>query len=72
MSTLNESQTSKIFNFLVKGKTISAPQAFSLFKVKNLRARINDLRKEGFNIQASKNTKGNTAYSLVSSYAKSS
>jgi hypothetical protein len=44
------------------GRGISAPQAKSLFGIKNLRARISDLRQAGFKIRKDMNTEGNTTY----------
>ena len=44
------------------GRGISAPQARSLFGIKNLRARISDLRQSGFKIRKDMNKEGNTTY----------
>lgn len=43
-------------------RSISAPQALSIFGIKNLRARISDLRQAGFKIRKSFNTEGRTTY----------
>jgi hypothetical protein len=44
------------------GRGISAPQARALFGVKNLRARMSDLRQAGLNVRRTINTEGNTTY----------
>ncbi len=47
-------QNTKLVSYLSRnpGKnTISSAQALSMFKIKNLRARINDLRSMGHDIQ---------------------
>lgn len=44
------------------GRGISAPQARALFGVKNLRARMSDLRIAGYKIRKAINTEGNTQY----------
>jgi hypothetical protein len=44
------------------GRGISAPQARALFGVKNLRARMSDLRQAGYRIRKAINTEGNTTY----------
>ena len=45
-------------------RCISAPQANALFGIKNLRARISDLRQTGYKIRKSMNTEGNTTYAV--------
>jgi hypothetical protein len=44
------------------GRGISAPQARALFGVKNLRARMSDLRQAGLTVRKAINTEGNTTY----------
>lgn len=44
------------------GRGISAPQATALFGIKNLRARMSDLRQAGLRIRKTMNTEGNTTY----------
>ena len=39
---------------------LSAPQARALFGIKNLRARISDLRQMGFKVRKNTNTEGRT------------
>jgi hypothetical protein len=46
-------------------RTLSAPQARALFGVKNLRARMSELRQMGFRVRTSKNTLGNTTYAVA-------
>lgn len=46
------------------GRSLSAPQARALFGVKNLRARMSDLRQEGYKVRTATNTEGNTTYSV--------
>ena len=46
-------------------RAISAPQALALFGIKNLRARMSDLRQSGFRVRTSKNTNGYTTYSVA-------
>ena len=46
------------------GRTISAPQARALFGVKNLRARMSDLRQDSYKVRTGYNTEGNTTYAV--------
>ncbi len=46
------------------GRNISAPQARALFGVKNLRARMSDLRQYGYKVRTGLNTEGNTTYAV--------
>lgn len=48
MNTLT--QTQKVINYLNKGNTLTSKQAVARFGIKNLRARITELRAEGYNI----------------------
>jgi hypothetical protein len=55
--------------FLVKylrgtGRVLSAAQAESLYGIQNLRARMTELRNEGFKVRTHKNTEGRTAYAV--------
>lgn len=43
-------QVEKVLAYLEEGKTLTSKQARSRFKIMNLRARIFDLRTEGYNI----------------------
>jgi hypothetical protein len=47
------------------GRTISAPQASALFGVKNLRARMSDLRQAGYRVSRTENSEGRTAYRIA-------
>jgi hypothetical protein len=42
------SQNDRLVRYLSSGRTISAREARSRFGIRNLRARVNDLRNEGF------------------------
>jgi len=59
----SKTQTEMLVTYLRgTGRGISAPQAKSLFGIKNLRARISDLRQAGFKIRKDMNKEGNTTY----------
>lgn len=59
----NKTQNQILISYLRgTNRSLSAPQARSIFGIKNLRARISDLRNLGFRIRKSMNTKGNTIY----------
>jgi hypothetical protein len=45
-------------------RVISAPQARALFGVKNLRARMSELRQAGFRVRTGVNTEGRTTYAV--------
>ena len=45
------------------GRNISGPQAKARFGIQNLRARMSELRKEGFTV--TKNKRGNTTYEVT-------
>ncbi len=56
-------------DFLVKylrgtGRTLSSAQAESLFGIRNLRARISELRFEGYRVRTSVNTTGRISYAV--------
>jgi hypothetical protein len=46
------------------GRTLSEAQARSLYGIKNLRARMSDLRKEGYRVRTDVNTTGKTVYAV--------
>lgn len=46
------------------GRTLTERQARSLFGIKNLRARVSELRQAGLRVRVSKNLSGNTQYSI--------
>ncbi|NDB82035.1 MAG: hypothetical protein EB127_04740 [Alphaproteobacteria bacterium] len=47
------------------GRNISGPQAKARFGIQNLRARMSELRKEGFTVTTGKNKRGNTTYEVT-------
>lgn len=56
-------------DFLVKylrgtGRELSSVQAESLYGIMNLRARMSELRNDGFTVRTRKNTVGRTAYAV--------
>ena len=48
------------------GRTLSARQAESLYGIKNIRARMTELRQAGLRVNRSVNTEGRSAYSVSS------
>lgn len=46
------------------GRTMSAAQARSTFGIKNLRARMSEMRQAGLRVRTQKNTEGRSAYSI--------
>lgn len=56
-------QNQKVISYLKSGKTLNQKQALGLFNVKNLRARVQDLRKQGFAIYTNVKN-GTSAYRL--------
>jgi hypothetical protein len=59
----SKTQTELLVSYLRgTGRGISAPQAKSLFGIKNLRARISELRQSGYKVRKDMNTQGNTTY----------
>ena len=59
----SKTQTELLVSYLRgTGRGISAPQAKSLFGVKNLRARMSDLRQIGYKVRTAMNTEVNTTY----------
>lgn len=61
----SKTQTELLVSYL-RGTTrkLSAPQAAALFGIKNLRARISDLRFMGYKVRTALNTEGRTTYSV--------
>lgn len=45
-------------------RVLSAPQARALFGIKNLRARMSELRHMGFRVRTGVNTEGRTTYAV--------
>jgi len=52
-----KSQQQKLFNYLRRNRKITAKQAERMFGTKNLRARITDLRENGWDIKSVRNPK---------------
>jgi hypothetical protein len=52
-----KTQNEKLYNYMRKHGRITAKQAETKFGTKNLRARINDLRNSGWDIQSVRNSK---------------
>jgi len=55
--------------FLVKylrgtNRQLSSAQAEALYGIQNLRARMTDLRNDGYKVRTHKNTEGRTAYAV--------
>jgi hypothetical protein len=60
-----KSQNELLVSFLRgKNRTISAPQAEALFGIKNLSARMSELRQAGYRVRVVENTEGKTAYKI--------
>lgn len=58
-----KTQVESLVSFLRgKNRGISAPQAQALFGVKNLRARMSDIRELGYRVRKTINTEGRTTY----------
>jgi hypothetical protein len=55
----SKSQQQKLYQYMRKNRRITAKQAESKFGTKNLRARVYDLRLEGWTIVSEKNPKDN-------------
>ena len=48
------------------GRTLTARQAEATYGIKNIRARMTELRSAGLKVRRSKNTEGRSAYSISS------
>ena len=46
------------------GRTLSAAQARATYGIKNLRARMSEMRSAGLRVSRTKNTEGRSAYSI--------
>lgn len=55
--TTTKSQQQKLFNYLRRNGRITAKQAEKMFGTKNLRARITNLREQGWEIESVRNPK---------------
>jgi|688.fasta_scaffold886520_3 hypothetical protein len=54
-TTTTKSQQQKLFNYLRRNRKITAKQAEKMFGTKNLRARITNLREQGWEIESVRN-----------------
>ena len=52
------SQNERLIQYLSTGRTITSAQARSRFGVRNLRARVNDLRNDGFCVYTNRTSTG--------------
>lgn len=52
------SQNERLIQYLSTGRTITSTQARSRFGVRNLRARVNDLRNDGFCVYTNRTSTG--------------
>lgn len=66
-TTLSTTQNQFLESYLRgTGRTLSARQADSLYGIKNIRARMTELRQAGLRVNRAKNTEGRAAYSVSS------
>jgi hypothetical protein len=67
-------QRERVLNVLKSGRTLTAAEALSRYGIVNLRARIDELRQEGFRINSVPYTKKNGAravkYEMASARAR--
>lgn len=59
-----KTQNEKILTFLRSGQTLTEAQAASMFGVKRVSARVQELRAAGYPVYANVNKAGKTAYRL--------
>lgn len=67
MAFVNSSKTQNeqlISHLRGTNRVLSAPQARALFGIKNLRARMSELRQMGFRVRTGVNTEGRTTYAV--------
>ena len=64
-TTLTTSQKDFLVNYLRgTGRELTSASAASNYGILNLRARISELRQDGFKVRTRKNTVGTTSYSV--------
>lgn len=64
-TTIKTSQRDFLVEYLRgTGRELSSAQARSLFGIKNLRARMTELRQDGYRVRTRVNTEGRTAYAV--------
>lgn len=57
-------QNERILRYLSTGRTLNASQARTRFGVRNLRARVNDLRNDGVCVYTNRNVDGTVEYRI--------
>lgn len=65
MTKQKTTKKQRLLNYLSTGKKVTKQQAFTRFGTKNLRADINTLRNEGYNITTVKVTKNSNKSAYV-------
>jgi hypothetical protein len=64
-TTITTTQTEFLVSHLRgTGRTLSEAQARSLYGIKNLRARMSELRKAGYRVRTDVNASGKTVYAV--------
>jgi hypothetical protein len=64
-ATIKSTQKQFLVNHLRgTGRELSAAQAENLYGIKNIRARMTEIRQAGFKVRTRKNTEGRTAYAV--------
>ena len=64
-TTLTMPQTEFLVDYLRgTGRELTAAQAAATYGIKNLRARMTEIRQEGFRVRTRKNTVGTTNYAI--------
>lgn len=64
-ATISKTQNEFLIGYLRgTGRELSSAQADALYGIKNLRARISEIRGAGFRVRTRKNTEGRTAYAV--------
>ena len=64
-TTLTTTQNEFLLNHLRgTGRELTSAAAASNYGIKNLRARISELRQEGYKVRTRKNTVGTTSYAI--------
>ena len=64
-TTIKLSQREFLVDYLRgTGRELSAPQARNLYGIQNLRARMSEIRQEGYRVRTRVNTEGRTSYAV--------
>jgi hypothetical protein len=62
---INKTQKEFLVSYLRgTGRELSAAQAEALYGIQNIRARMTEIRQEGYRVRTRKNTEGRTAYAV--------